>query len=632
MSTIIVSNGGEFFEIPAADLTAAKQEGFYLPDERGMTIISNGQETFEIPMADLPQAEADGYKDLLVEQRRQLSSSANANGNGRTQRGTAVAAKPNVTRSRTGIVIDTHEAEDEALRVEREALLEELPGWKRPFRRMAFYLQDHRSAIQRNSLDYGVSMGLHIAVLLLLGLIIFETAKHEPDIELESAIEAEGEQTEQLEFDTELTDMQLEPTTVPTVAPSNVESEEVVEIDVSDMDPAANLELTMTVGLNISVAGDLAGRSRAGRRALAAQYGGNAASERAVAEGLSWLARHQLPDGSWSFNHTHVEGCDCQNAGSLPEDTRIAATGLALLTYLGAGHTFSEGSYSLQVTNGVKYLMSRVEITQGVADLRDGEDSNYRMYQHGIATIALCEALAMNTVVIQRTSPSVEIELSDGTTVTKEDLLVANRQLREAAQAAVNFIISSQTKPQGGWRYQPGTDGDTSVVGWQIMALKSANMAGLTVPNQTFSLAEQYLESVSLDDGAFYGYDRPQQSASTTAVGLLCRMYMGWRRERPALERGVAYLSMQGPDINNMYHNYYATQVIHHWGGEEWERWNAVMRDHLTQTQSFDGHQRGSWAPADPHGATAGRHYMTCLATMTLEVYYRHLPLYKDLE
>lgn len=628
MSQIIVSNGHEFFEIPIGDLEAARRDGFYLPSDRGLTIVSNGRELFEIPVTDLAQASTEGFKDLLSEQSAKLLPHAAANGNGRPKAVQVAVAD----RTRSGIVIDTHEAEEEARRLEREELLSQLPQWKRPFRRLAFYVQDHRDALRRFGLDYGVSMALHVVALLFLGLIIFENAQQEPDIELQSAIESEGEQMEQLEFDTELTEMQLEPTTVPSIAPTNVESEEVVEIDVSDLDPAANLDLTMTVGLNISVAGDLAGRSRAGRRALAAQYGGNAASERAVAEGLSWLARHQLPDGSWSFNHTHVEGCTCGNAGTLPEDSRIAATGLALLTYLGAGHTFSEGSYSPQVTNGVKYLMSRVVITDGMADLRDGDSSNYRMYQHGIATIALCEALAMNSIVIQRTSPSVAIELPDGSTITKEELLVANRELREAAQAAVNFIISSQTKPQGGWRYQPGVDGDTSVVGWQIMALQSAKMAGLNVPNQTFAAAETFLESVSLDDGAYYGYDQPQQKPSTTAVGLLCRMYLGWRRERPALQRGVAFLSMQGPDLNNMYYNYYATQVIHHWGGEEWERWNAVMRDHLIQTQSFDGHERGSWIPADPHGAAAGRHYMTCLAIMTLEVYYRHLPLYKDLE
>ncbi|MCP4171260.1 MAG: hypothetical protein GY758_10870, partial [Fuerstiella sp.] len=83
--------------------------------------------------------------------------------------------------------------------------------------------------------------------------------------------------------------------------------------------------------------------------------------------------------------------------------------------------------------------------------------------------------------------------------------------------------------------------------------------------------------------------------------------------------------------------NYYATQVMLHYGGEKWQKWNAVMRDHLVATQIKEGHESGSWGilnadgkPADAHGARAGRLYMTCLCTMTLEVYYRHLPLYGD--
>jgi hypothetical protein len=81
-----------------------------------------------------------------------------------------------------------------------------------------------------------------------------------------------------------------------------------------------------------------------------------------------------------------------------------------------------------------------------------------------------------------------------------------------------------------------------------------------------------------------------------------------------------------------MYFNYYATQVMHQWGGEEWTKWNNVMRERLVQTQKKTGHAAGSWDLADPHGGTGGRLYMTCLATMTLEVYYRHLPIYEKLD
>jgi hypothetical protein len=81
-----------------------------------------------------------------------------------------------------------------------------------------------------------------------------------------------------------------------------------------------------------------------------------------------------------------------------------------------------------------------------------------------------------------------------------------------------------------------------------------------------------------------------------------------------------------------MYYNYYATQVMHHWGGEELIKWNNVMRDHLTETQAKEGHEAGSWSFKGHHGSQlGGRLYDTAMATMILEVYYGHMPIYRDL-
>ena len=78
-----------------------------------------------------------------------------------------------------------------------------------------------------------------------------------------------------------------------------------------------------------------------------------------------------------------------------------------------------------------------------------------------------------------------------------------------------------------------------------------------------------------------------------------------------------------------MYYNYYATQVLRHYGGEDWTNWNEVMREYLIETQSKNGHQEGSWFFDGPHGTQqGGRHFSTSMATMILEVYYRHLPIY----
>lgn len=348
--------------------------------------------------------------------------------------------------------------------------------------------------------------------------------------------------------------------------------------------------------------GDLAGRSAQARMMLARAFGGSATSEACVASGLYWLARHQKQDGSWSFDHRSSE-CDdtCSDPGELTEST-VAATSMALLCYLGAGHTHESGKYQPQVQRGLNFLLTEFEKSGRTGDMRQTSSGTSGMYAHALATIAFCEAYGMTN----------------------------DRDVGKVAQACVNFLLAAQNLQNGGWRYQPQSKtSDTSIVGWAVMAMTSAQMAHLAVPERHPNRAGDFLDSVQLEKGAYYGYTHPQKKASTTAIGLLCRMYLGWNRNRPALGDGVEFLSAQGPSRENMYFNYYATQVLHHWGGEEWVKWNEVMRHQLISTQTKTGHAAGSWAPRDPHGATGGRLYMTCLAVLTLEVYYRHLPLYQ---
>jgi hypothetical protein len=78
-----------------------------------------------------------------------------------------------------------------------------------------------------------------------------------------------------------------------------------------------------------------------------------------------------------------------------------------------------------------------------------------------------------------------------------------------------------------------------------------------------------------------------------------------------------------------MYYWYYGTQVVHHMGDRPWQEWNGALRDLLVSMQATTGHESGSWAPGGGHDQQGGRLYMTALAVCTLEVYYRHLPLYK---
>jgi hypothetical protein len=321
---------------------------------------------------------------------------------------------------------------------------------------------------------------------------------------------------------------------------------------------------------------------------------------------LRWLAAHQMPDGGWSFDHTQCPKCkgQCGNPGELAE-ARNAATGLALLAFLGAGqtHTYKPCRHKETVKAGLYFLVSHMKVTPQGGSLYEGGG---RMYSHGIATIALCEAYVMT----------------------------ADKGLYAPAQQAVNFIAYAQDPVGGGWRYQPRQPGDTSVTGWQLTALRSAQMAGLKVPPVALAKASKFLDSVQANGGANYGYTGPAPHRhATTAIGLLMRVYLGWKRDNPGLQRGVTWLSEQGPSQTNMYYNYYGTQVMHQMGGDAWDKWNAVMRDQLVDSQVQEGHETGSWyfAGAGQGAAKGGRLYHTAMATLILEVYYRHLPIYRVL-
>ena len=340
-----------------------------------------------------------------------------------------------------------------------------------------------------------------------------------------------------------------------------------------------------------------------GRRAraseIAAASGGGGDTEQAVDRSLKWILQHQMPDGGWSFDMKECPSCGgkCSGSGVSRAKDRTGATALALLPFLGRGYTHREGPHKVQIKRGITFLAQRAVAGKGRA-----YDGNGNLYSQGLAGIALSECYAMSQ----------------------------DNRLAAPAQLALNFIMQSQDPVGGGWRYDPRQPGDTSASGWQIMALKAGHTAALQVNLLTVKKAVDFLNSVESENGARYGYtDASTPTAGRTAVGLLCRMYLGWKKDNPALQNGVNFLAKRGP-TDDLYYDYYATQIMHHMKGEVWISWNKRMKEVLLKAQSTKDHEAGSWHEGFEKGhaaEAAGRLYSTSLATMILEVYYRHLPL-----
>ncbi len=471
----------------------------------------------------------------------------------------------------------------------------------------------------RNTPSWLVSMVFHMIVLLILALWMLPTdlGDHLRQLVVAPGVDEDVEDLEDMaedELDDEMTEFEETAAEIVSVV-SEVEHEDVeispandptaaaIHVDLADfgLTRAPRNDLLATMGAYTGTG--LSGRGSGSRGRNVKKYGGSGGSEAAVAFALRWLAEHQCADGGWNFDLRKCPGClgKCANSGEAAE-ARIGATGLALLPFLGAGQTHKEGKYKTQVNNGIRYLCRNMKISPQGASLWESGGRGH-MYSHGLASIALCECYAMTH----------------------------DKQLHAPAQGVINFICSAQDPVGGGWRYKPREKGDTSVVGWQIMALKSGHMAYLRVPPQVVKKAFTYLDSVQQDSGAEYGYRGPGSGQATSSIGLLCRMYLGWKKDNPALKRGVEKVGAQGPDKGNMYYNYYATQVCRHWEGDVWKSWNGQMRDWLVNSQVKDGHSKGSWMmKGKDHGfKKGGRLYCTALATMILEVYYRHLPIYR---
>lgn len=344
---------------------------------------------------------------------------------------------------------------------------------------------------------------------------------------------------------------------------------------------------------------------------------------RAISGGLYWLRRQQQSAGNWRLHEGYPD------PGYFGVRTDTGATALALLAFLGDGHTHRKpGLHKEVVAKGLKWL---VGIQKENGDFHEhpdlGRQSAY--YAHSQATIAVCEAYAMT----------------------------GDESLRQPAEKAIAFLIKSQNPVRGGWKYQPQTaesQGDLSVTGWALMALHSARAAGIDVPQHAFALSSRFLDSVQRNNGARYRYEaKPgrEPTLTMTAEGLLCRQFLGWKRDHPALAEGVAYLLLPenrprwqsgGPARPHAYCWYYTGNVLHNLGRDDWKRWYEGVSAMIVARQSKTPGRRhdvqGSWNPKVPnsrddyygYGQYGGRLYTTAMCLLVLELPVRHRAVYGE--
>jgi len=446
-----------------------------------------------------------------------------------------------------------------------------------------------------------VSLVFHLLLMIILGLWPIDRDPEDPRLVLSLSIGPLHQEGGQILSEKERNPAEYD---LPVDDPPETEEEKEAlqkakqdAADLRDLPPSEYEKLPSFAKVREALASDdpyrrlHAARDPRVRVEMVRRHGGTTLTEAAVARALRWLADQQRDDGSWELD------------GKLR--SRGAGTALALMAFLGAGQTHQVGKYGQTVDRGLTWLL---EHQKKNGDLRD-EVGHAGMYVQGAATIVLCDALHMT----------------------------ADEALRSPAQRAINFICEAQGD-RGGWRYRPRQAGDTSVVGWQLMALHSGKAAYLHIPRETLTRAGDFLDMVQSRGGALYAYQRGRSpTPAMTAEGLLCRVYLGWKRdERPAMADGVQFLVEQHlPDENrpNIYYWYYGTQMLFQWGGEPWEQWNRALRDVLVTTQTKAGPHAGSWDGSRmPHGRNIGRLYVTALAACTLEVYYRLAPINRKVD
>ena len=305
------------------------------------------------------------------------------------------------------------------------------------------------------------------------------------------------------------------------------------------------------------------------------------ATDRAIEQGLAFLASGQHDDGSF---------------GSGSYRGNVAVCALAGMAFMAGGSTPDRGPYGENVDRCVDYLLANSAKSGFI--MHPGASSHGPMYGHGFATMFLGECYGMSM----------------------------RPELRETLRNAVTLIVNTQNT-EGGWRYQPQRDqADISVTICEVMALRAARNAGLHVPRETVDRCIDYVKRSQNADGGFMYQIQGGESAFARSAAGVVALYSAGVYEGPEISKGIEFLSKFRPQEGTVrretyyfYGHYYAVQAMWQTGGEHWNLWYPAIRDELVGRQRADG----SWT------SPIAVDYATAMACIILQIPNNYLPIFQ---
>ncbi|MEE9369684.1 MAG: prenyltransferase/squalene oxidase repeat-containing protein [Pontiella sp.] len=464
-----------------------------------------------------------------------------------------------------------------------------------------------------------VSLVVHVVfVFVLLKVLVFRAPERENAIDVHvvedqvrelDEVEKELDQMEAIE--SEMDSLEAPIDLANELPPDDLMQDSMLEseLDLSGLDSIADTESPLVL------TGLMVGRSAAGRKKLLREFGGRygGQAEKAVLKGLDWLQSVQVKNGSWGVS---------KSTSMTAKQERARLTGLALLSYLAHGETPQSEKYGETVQRAIQFLLSEQDAKTGCFcpfSKTTGSHDDIGVYGHAIATYALTEAFALTHAPF----------------------------LKQPVESAIQVIVKGQ-QSGGGWdhRYQHEKWSDLSVSGWQVQALKAAQIAEMQVEgvNQALGKSVSFSQGMHAGEGKFYyrkGNKTPNGDLDyMTGVAVLCMQLAGSNRV-DEVKSGLNYLQQvecsnweegwaktgKNKSFNIAYEWYYNTQAIFQKGGSKWSSWNKKFAPMLIEAQDASG----AWKPLSEADEEISKDiiYTTSFCTLSLQVYYRILPSFK---